>query len=93
MQLDVAENRVLSGSQIAPGPRETTQILGAPLGLAAAAPIADLLGVRAWSAAGGVACLTMGIIGFFVPSIARIEARSRQVPDLESAAVEAQDPA
>jgi len=35
----------------------------------------------------------MGIIGFFVPSIARIEARSRQVPDLESAAVEAQDPA
>ena len=44
----------------------------APLGLAIAAPIADLVGVRSWYAAGGIACLAMGACGFLVPSIVRI---------------------
>ena len=44
-----------------------------PLGLALAAPVAELLGVHAWYLAGGVACVVMGVAGFLVPSIARIE--------------------
>ena len=44
-----------------------------PLGLAIAAPVAELLGVSAWYLAGGAACVAMGVTGFLVPSIARIE--------------------
>ena len=44
----------------------------APLGLAVAAPVADLVGVRFWYAAGGVACLAMGPVCFLIPSLARI---------------------
>jgi DHA3 family macrolide efflux protein-like MFS transporter len=44
-----------------------------PLGLAIAAPVAELLGVEAWYLAGGVACVAMGVAGFLIPSIARIE--------------------
>lgn len=44
-----------------------------PLGFAIAAPVAELLGVHAWYLAGGVACVAMGVAGFLVPSIARIE--------------------
>jgi DHA3 family macrolide efflux protein-like MFS transporter len=44
-----------------------------PLGLAIAAPVAELLGVHAWYPAGGVACVAMGVTGFLVPSITRIE--------------------
>ena len=44
-----------------------------PLGLAIAAPVAELLGVHAWYLAGGVACVAVGVAGFLVPSIARIE--------------------
>lgn len=44
----------------------------APLGLAVAAPIAELVGVRSWYAAGGVACLAMGALGFLIPSLVRI---------------------
>ena len=47
--------------------------IAAPVGLAMAAPVADLLGVRIWYSAGGVACLLMGIGGFLVPAIARME--------------------
>jgi len=47
--------------------------LVAPIGLVLAAPVAELFGVRVWYAAGGLACLTMGVAGFFVRSIARIE--------------------
>jgi len=45
----------------------------APIGLAVAAPVAEILGVRAWYAAGGIACVTMGVAAFFIPAIARIE--------------------
>ena len=44
-----------------------------PLGLALAAPVAELLGVQMWYLAGGGACVAMGIVGFLIPSIARIE--------------------
>jgi DHA3 family macrolide efflux protein-like MFS transporter len=45
----------------------------APLGLLIAAPVAELVGIRALYAAGGLACLAMGVGGFLVPSIASIE--------------------
>jgi DHA3 family macrolide efflux protein-like MFS transporter len=47
--------------------------LVAPIGLALAAPVAELFGVRIWYAAGGLACVTMGVVAFFVPALARIE--------------------
>lgn len=47
----------------------------APVGLAVAGPMADWLGVRAWYVAGGVVCAGMGVAGFFVPAIRRIEER------------------
>jgi DHA3 family macrolide efflux protein-like MFS transporter len=63
--------------------------LVAPIGLVLAAPVAELFGVRVWYAAGGLACLTMGVAGFFVRSIARIESPattdSVTDPELESA--------
>lgn len=45
----------------------------APLGLVIAAPVAELVGIRALDAAGGLACLAMGVGGFLMPSIASIE--------------------
>jgi DHA3 family macrolide efflux protein-like MFS transporter len=45
----------------------------APLGLIVAAPVAELVGVGAWYLAGGMACIAMGIGGFFMPSLMRIE--------------------
>jgi DHA3 family macrolide efflux protein-like MFS transporter len=53
--------------------------IAAPVGLAMAAPIAELLGVRVWYAAGGVACLLMGIGGFLIPAIARMERQSEAI--------------
>jgi DHA3 family macrolide efflux protein-like MFS transporter len=46
----------------------------APFGLLLAAPIAEITGVRSWYVTGGLVCLAMGIAGFFVPSLMRIEA-------------------
>jgi DHA3 family macrolide efflux protein-like MFS transporter len=45
----------------------------APLGLLIAAPVAELAGIRTLYAAGGLACLAMGVVGFLMPSIASIE--------------------
>lgn len=44
-----------------------------PIGLAIAGPVADLLGVTSWYLVGGVACLLMGIGGFFVPTVVHLE--------------------
>jgi DHA3 family macrolide efflux protein-like MFS transporter len=45
----------------------------APLGLIVAAPVADSVGVGAWYIAGGVACVAMGVAGFFAPALMAIE--------------------
>jgi DHA3 family macrolide efflux protein-like MFS transporter len=45
----------------------------APLGLLLAAPIAEMVGVRAWYLAGGLSCIAMGVAGFLLPSLMRIE--------------------
>ncbi len=44
-----------------------------PLSLAVAGPVADLVGIRSWYIFGGVVCIIIGAIGFFVPAIMNIE--------------------
>lgn len=45
----------------------------APLGLLRAAPIAEAVGGWASYVAGGLACAAMGMAGFLLPSLMRIE--------------------
>ena len=45
----------------------------APIGLAIAGPLADILGVRVWFLAGGSLIIIMGIVGFFVPAVMDME--------------------
>jgi len=45
----------------------------APLGLILAAPVAEIVGVGVWYLAGGIACVAMGIAGFFAPALMVIE--------------------
>lgn len=47
--------------------------LTSPLGLAAAGPVSDWLGLQVWFLMAGVLCSTMGLAGFFVPALANIE--------------------
>lgn len=44
-----------------------------PVGLALAGPVADLFGVQVWFLLGGSGLLLMGLGGFLVPSLVRIE--------------------
>jgi DHA3 family macrolide efflux protein-like MFS transporter len=57
----------------------------APLGLAVAAPVAELVGIRALYAVAGLACLAMGAGGFLVPSIASIEDEDVAPEEVEDA--------
>jgi MFS transporter, DHA3 family, macrolide efflux protein len=45
----------------------------APLGMIAAAPVADRFGVQAWFIIGGIYCLLAGTAAFFIPAIMNIE--------------------
>ena len=45
----------------------------APLGLIVAAPVAEIVGVGVWYLAAGIACVAMGIAGFFAPALMGIE--------------------
>jgi DHA3 family macrolide efflux protein-like MFS transporter len=45
----------------------------APLGLILAAPVAEIVGVGFWYLAAGLACVAMGIAGFFAPALMGIE--------------------
>jgi DHA3 family macrolide efflux protein-like MFS transporter len=44
-----------------------------PVGLVAAAPVAEVLGVRAWYVAGGLAAAAAAAVGYFVPALLTIE--------------------
>lgn len=46
----------------------------APLGLLIAGPLVDSLGVQTWYIAGGIACILMGALGFFIPAVMTLEA-------------------
>lgn len=47
--------------------------LTSPLGLAAAGPVSDWMGLQVWFLTAGVLCSTVGLVGFFVPALANIE--------------------
>jgi DHA3 family macrolide efflux protein-like MFS transporter len=44
-----------------------------PLSLLIAGPLADRFGIQTWYLAAGALCAVMGIVGFFVPAVMRIE--------------------
>lgn len=44
-----------------------------PLGLIIAGPLADTLGVQTWYFAGGLACIAMGTLAFFLPAVMTLE--------------------
>ncbi len=56
-----------------------------PLSMLVAAPIAELMGVRAWFLLGGGLCILIGLAGFGVPDIVQLEAQ--QDPLVEPASV------
>jgi len=67
-----------------------------PLGLAAAGPVADALGVRTWYLAGGVVCLVMALAALCMPSIMHMEdyrATDRTAEKAEPAGSSPADPA
>ncbi|MBL8058258.1 MAG: MFS transporter [Anaerolineales bacterium] len=54
--------------------------LMAPLGLLAAGPVADALGVQVWYQLGGLACLVMAGLGLALPVVRDLEARRPAAP-------------
>lgn len=48
-----------------------------PLSLAVAGPMADTLGVQVWYVVGGLACVLIGIGGYFVPALMHLEDNHR----------------
>ena len=53
-----------------------------PISLMVAGPVADWLGVRFWYIVGGIICILMTVVAFFIPSIMNIE--QNQNPAVES---------
>ncbi|MES0360029.1 MAG: MFS transporter [Anaerolineales bacterium] len=45
----------------------------APLGLIIAGPVADAIGVQSWYVIGGVACILLAVVGYFIPALMNIE--------------------
>jgi DHA3 family macrolide efflux protein-like MFS transporter len=44
-----------------------------PLGMLAAAPIAEKFGIRAWFLLGGISCLLLAVVGLLIPAVVHIE--------------------
>jgi DHA3 family macrolide efflux protein-like MFS transporter len=47
--------------------------LMAPVGLAIAGPVADIIGTMTWFIIGGTVLTLMGVLGFFIPAIMNLE--------------------
>lgn len=58
-----------------------------PIGLALAAPISDLLGIRFWFYIAGIVCLAMGVSGLFIRSMRTLEDDMATSADIQAAAV------
>lgn len=50
-----------------------------PLSLAVAGPLSDAIGIRAWYVFGGVVCLLMGLVGFFIPAVMNVESNHADI--------------
>lgn len=48
----------------------------APIGLAIAGPVSDVIGIQAWFRIAGIFCFGMGILGFFIPAIMQVESNN-----------------
>jgi DHA3 family macrolide efflux protein-like MFS transporter len=48
-------------------------LVTSPLGLAVAGPVSDWLGLQVWYLLAGALCAGIGLVGFFVPAIVKIE--------------------
>jgi DHA3 family macrolide efflux protein-like MFS transporter len=53
-------------------------MLVSPLGLLIAGPISDALGIQLWFRVAGITCATMGLAGFFIREVMRMEEEKRQ---------------
>lgn len=51
-----------------------------PLGLLIAGPLSDTLGIQVWYWVGGMICVMIGIIGFFIPAVMEIENNKETPP-------------
>jgi DHA3 family macrolide efflux protein-like MFS transporter len=56
----------------------------APIGLAIAGPISDLVGIQAWYVAAGVVTISMPVLGLFLPAVMNIETNNPNKPKAES---------
>jgi DHA3 family macrolide efflux protein-like MFS transporter len=55
-----------------------------PIGLLIAGPFSDWLGIRVWFWAGGMICVLIAILSFFIPSVMGIENSGETNPDLRA---------
>ena len=59
--------------------------ISSPLGLAIAGPVSDRFGIQVWFVVGGILCMAVGISGFFIPAILRIEENHKKKQSSETA--------
>lgn len=62
----------------------------APIGLAIAGPVSDLVGIQAWYIAAGIVTIAMPVIGLFLPAVMNIETNN---PNKSQPAAPAVEPA
>ena len=48
----------------------------APIGLAVAGPISDIIGIQAWFQIAGIFCIGMGLVGYMIPAVSNIESNN-----------------
>ncbi|MBL8061806.1 MAG: MFS transporter [Anaerolineales bacterium] len=53
-------------------------MLVSPVALIIAGPFADRFGIQLWFLIAGISCATMGLLGFFIPDVMKIENRSKE---------------
>ncbi|HAY84228.1 MAG TPA: MFS transporter [Chloroflexi bacterium] len=45
----------------------------APIGLAIAGPVSDVIGIQAWFILAGISCIAMALLGYVIPAVVNIE--------------------
>lgn len=53
-------------------------MLVSPLALIIAGPFADRFGIQLWFLIAGISCAIMGLLGFFIPDVMNIEAKTKE---------------
>jgi DHA3 family macrolide efflux protein-like MFS transporter len=56
----------------------------APIGLAIAGPISDIIGIQSWFRIAGIFCIGMGLVGYMIPAVSNIESNNpNKKPEIE----------